>query len=73
MSAPPELPHSADVRTEYAVIVDRRSQGLGYYLAHIRYTQEAAELAASEIADYPTEIHVRQVYKTAWQPIGPRS
>lgn len=56
-------------RTEYGVIVDRRSAGLGFHLAHVSRSRENAEAFAARVTVYPAQVNIRRVYVGSWQPL----
>lgn len=62
---------TAFARTEYGVIVDRTSKGLGLYLAYTSASLPIAELRAEGLGDeYPVEVMQRSVTTTEWEPVG---
>lgn len=64
-------PMGGHVRTEYGVMVDRTSKGLGFFLAETFTEPDRAHRMAAKAMDmfgYPALVQVRRVYVTDWQP-----
>ena len=58
-------PMGGHTRTEYGVIVDRTSKGLGYFLAETFTEADRARSMAAKAPDmfgFPALVQVRQVY-----------
>lgn len=66
-----DWPHSAHTRTEYGLMQDRRSDGLGYCLLAVRLDLESAlrEAAARDAATphWPTAVVMRTATYSAWK------
>lgn len=74
--AAPQPPMGSHTRTEYGVMVDRTSRGLGFFLAETFTEADRAHRMAAKAVDmfgYPATVQVRRVYVTDWQtcPIPP--